>query len=364
MSLDQAGRPLESLDDHASLVAGPKRIHLTAAQKVGIAGLVAVIFLAFIWIDHGVQAKSANRSNDLALSASAAAFRPAPLLTSQDPTPPPAQPRQAGEMSPEESPLFAFGGSSGGVLPSLPLGSALTGQTETAGTGGQVVPAIATKGNDPSNAISSLLKPTEAHMNSATLLPHPDMLITKGTIIPCILQTAINTELAGFVKCVLPEAVRSTTGNVVLLDRGTTVVGEIQQGLSQGRKRVFILWDRAETPQHAIISLASPGTDDLGRTGVDGKVDNHFWSRFGSALMLSVVDGALQAGSAFAGGSGRGTGTYYNNFQSNGQQMADSALQSSINIPPTLEKKQGGTVSIFVANDIDFSSVYQLAMVK
>ncbi|NKF15269.1 TrbI/VirB10 family protein, partial [Rhizobium phaseoli] len=79
--------------------------------------------------------------------------------------------------------------------------------------------------------VSIRMKPTELQPSKATLLPHPDFMITQGTIIPCILQTAIDTNLAGYVKCVLPRDVRGTTNNVVLLDRGTTVVGEIQRGL-------------------------------------------------------------------------------------------------------------------------------------
>jgi type IV secretion system protein VirB10 len=194
----------------------------------------------------------------------------------------------------------------------------------------------------------------------AELLPHPDMMITQGTIIPCTLETAIDTQLPGYVKCVLPDDVRSTTGNVVLLDRGTTVVGEIQRGVLEGENRVFILWDRAETPEHAVITLASPGTDELGRSGATGGVDTHFWQRFGNAIMLSVIQGVLQAGTALAGNSGSGTGVAINSFTSNGDQLANTSLQNSINIPPTLEKNQGDNVAIFVARDLDFSDIYTL----
>lgn len=185
-------------------------------------------------------------------------------------------------------------------------------------------------------------------------------MVTEGTIIPCILQTAIDTSLAGYVKCVLPQDVRGTTNNVVLLDRGTTVVGEIQRGLQQGDARVFVLWDRAETPDHAMISLASPSADELGRSGLPGTVDNHFWQRFSGAMLLSVVQGAFRAASTYAGSSGGGTS--FNSVQNNGEQTADTALKATINIPPTLKKNQGDTVSIFVARDLDFSGIYQLRM--
>jgi type IV secretion system protein VirB10 len=378
--MNQSGRETDGLFDGPSLVGGTKRLQLTSWQKVGVAGLVAAIFLAFIWIDYSLHAKNADKATELGIQPNQTAFRPAPLVPAQSElqqTPEP-KPSAAHEISPAESPLFAYLGNSGASPVSLG-GAGFAGQAA-----GTIVPPFAVNSAaarnallrpssvlvsraapaDAGNALAEELKPTPLLASRAALLPHPDMLITKGTIIPCILQTAINTELAGFVKCVLPEGVRSTTGNVVLLDRGTIMVGEIQSGVAQGRDRVFLLWDRAETPQHAIIALASPGADELGRAGVSGTVDDHFWDRFGAALMFSIIDGGLQAGAAYAGSSGTGSGTYVTPLQSEGQQVANTSLQSSINIPPTLEKNQGDNVSIFVARDIDFSSVYKLRMAK
>lgn len=188
-------------------------------------------------------------------------------------------------------------------------------------------------------------------------------------MIPCVLQTAINSELAGLVVCEVPIDILGSTGNVVLLDRGTKIVGQIQNGLLQGQDRVFVVWTRAETPDHVIVTLNSPGSDELGRAGLPGAVDNHFWDRFGGALMLTLVQGGLQAGvieaAGFSGGSSnstsqQATNSFLYSAQSNGQSVAATALQNSINIPPTLTKNQGDTVSLIVAHDLDFSSVYKL----
>jgi type IV secretion system protein VirB10 len=201
----------------------------------------------------------------------------------------------------------------------------------------------------------------------ASVLQNPGMVITEGTMIPCILQTAIDSELPGLVTCVVPLDIRGSTGDVVLLDRGTKIVGQIQSGLLQGQDRVFVDWTRAETPDHVIVTLDSPGSDELGRAGLAGAVDNHFWQRFGGALMLTLVQGGLQAATIEAagqGGSGSTTQAAASGFvyagQSNGQQIANTALENSINIAPTLSKNQGDTVSLIVAHDLDFSSAYQL----
>jgi type IV secretion system protein VirB10 len=303
MSSD-SGPSVGTFDEDPLVVAGPRRIQLSQWQKVGVAGLVATVFLAFIWVDNALHAKSAARTEST-IQPNMTAFRPTPLVMPEPvEQPAPAAKSTTNEVTPAQSPILAFGGAGGAdVTAALQPGS--VGRP----TGQVVVPALETGGAAAGPAgMADKLKPTALQGAKAELLPHPDMVITKGTIIPCTLLTAINTELAGFVKCALPEAVRGTTGNVVLMDKGTTVVGEIQQGLAQGQDRVFILWDRAETPNHAILSLGSPGADELGRAGVDGAVDDHFWKRFGSAMMLSVVQGALQAGTVAAGNSSNGGG--------------------------------------------------------
>jgi type IV secretion system protein VirB10 len=85
----------------------------------------------------------------------------------------------------------------------------------------------------------------------ARRMKHPSLTIPAGIIIPCILQTAINSELIGFVDCVLPSEVRSADGTVTLLDKGTQVMGQIRSGLRRGQERLFILWTRARTPVSA-----------------------------------------------------------------------------------------------------------------
>jgi type IV secretion system protein VirB10 len=356
-----AGFP-RGVDDEGSVVSGAPGRQFTTVQKIGIAGLVLAVFLAFIWINQLNKATQQTKQPEVALSTGGAFTPPPPQATSPAPVPaslpmPATSPAPSifapsnHEMTPAESPIFAFSGGSGvaeAAAAALPAPAALT-------TGNP-----ASRPADPPSALANMLKPTVLSGAKARLLPHPDMMLTMGTMIPCTLQTAIDSQLAGYVKCVLPQDVRSTTGNVVLLDRGTTVVGEIGRGLVQGQDRVFVLWDRAETPDHAVIELSSPGTDELGRSGLPGRVNNHWWERFGSAILLSVIQGGLQTGTALAANSGSSGGTFFNSFQSNGTNISDTALQATINIPPTLEKNQGDNVAIFVAKDLDFSDVYNL----
>lgn len=189
-------------------------------------------------------------------------------------------------------------------------------------------------------------------LEHAKRLPNRHFLITAGTSIPCTLQTAMDTATPGYVSCVIGSDVYAEDGTVVLMEKGSKVLGEYRSGMRQGQSRLFVLWTRAVTPGGVAIGLASPASDPLGRAGFDGVIDTHFWARFGGALLLSVIDDSSAAVASRADPNGETVRVP--------SDAAAVALQNSINIPPSLKKAQGSEVSIFVAQDLDFSGVYAL----
>lgn len=178
-----------------------------------------------------------------------------------------------------------------------------------------------------------------------------NFLILAGATIPCVLQTALDTTTAGYVTCLIGEDVYSDNGAVVLLEKGTRVLGEYRTGMRQGQDRIFVLWTRAVTPNGIAIPLASPASDALGRAGFGGRVDTHFWDRFGAAVLLSVVD---QGSAAVADRHADAAGLR------RPSDAAGQAVQQGANILPSLRKAQGAEVAIQVAQDFDFSGVYAL----
>lgn len=209
-----------------------------------------------------------------------------------------------------------------------------------------------------SGPMSERLQPMKLTAASAGVLANRDMLITQGTMIDCVQDTRFVSAQAGLITCYAPRDTRSASGRVVLVDAGTKFVGYQQGVLAQGQPRIGVVWSRLETPKGVVIHLDSPGTGSLGETGLDGHIDTHFGARFGGAIMVSLIS---DFGSWASSRGGNNSDSI--RFDSTGdaaQDAVSTVLDNSINIPPTLYRNQGGRIGIYVARDLDFSSVYEL----
>lgn len=204
--------------------------------------------------------------------------------------------------------------------------------------------------------LSALLRPSITTAVRAQVLPTQRLLLPKGAFLDCTLETAIDSTLPGMTTCVMATDTFGVDGEVVLLERGTKLVGETRGQVQQGAARVFVLWNEARTPTGVIVPLASPGADELGRAGLPGNVDRHFWERFGAAMLISVIDGAIQTAVQT---SRSNSGTVVVNPSAT-QDVMTEVLKSTINIPPTVVKHQGDRIQVLVARDLDFRSVYEL----
>jgi type IV secretion system protein VirB10 len=352
--------------ERAEVVTG-KRIDNNPVLKRGAVALAVVAFVAFaLWSMSGERKQQGNAPTERVVIRQTTNFEPAkekvePVQVVPDvklPTPVVVEEVEEGDSlldSARRAPVMVYSGQKNttarrenndtGTSPNasyLPLDGSLMSQN--------------TQTNSDEQRFSGLLRPTRLEGSRAGTLGNRDFIVAMGTSIPCVLETALASDQPGFTSCVINRDVLSDNGRVVLMEKGTQVVGEYRGGLQRGQERLFVLWKRAKTPTGVIVALASPATDALGRAGVDGYVDTHWWERFGSALVLSIVGDAT----SYANSQLQDSDVDTQNTTSTGQQAAAIAVEQSINIPPTLLKHQGELVSIFVARDLDFSGVYRL----
>jgi type IV secretion system protein VirB10 len=204
--------------------------------------------------------------------------------------------------------------------------------------------------------LAELLRPTVTAPTRAQLLPTQRFLLPRGAFIDCTLETAIDSSLPGMTSCVTATDTFGADGKVVLLERGTRLAGETRGQVQQGMARVFVLWNEARTPGGVVVPLDSPGADELGRSGLPGEVNRHFWDRFGAAVLVSLLDGGVQA--AVQSGNHSGGTVIYDPAASQG--VLTESLKGSADIPPTIRKPNGARIQVLVARDVDFRSVYEL----
>jgi type IV secretion system protein VirB10 len=193
--------------------------------------------------------------------------------------------------------------------------------------------------------------PTSAGERSyAGRLENPSLTVPRGTIIAAVLETALNSNRPGAVRGIVSRDVRSFDGTRVLIPRGSRLYGEYAADISSGQKRALIRWQRLTRPDGVIINMDSPAADPLGRAGVRGKVNSNFLARFGPAILQSILDI----------GVGVATRSVDNDavvvaLPGSTQQITNQIQPNQVQ--PTLSVRQGTSVSVFVAQDLDFSTV-------
>jgi type IV secretion system protein VirB10 len=182
----------------------------------------------------------------------------------------------------------------------------------------------------------------------ATRFANPGSTVPKGTVIHAVLETAFDSTRAGFARAIISRDVRSFDGVRVLVPKGSKLLGEYQADLNHGQNRALVQWHRLMLPDGVMIDVDSPSTDSLGRAGVKGKVNSHFLARFGGSILQSVLDIGVQVATRKAAGDTLILGVPIG---------SQEKIAPQGDVKPTLTIKQGSSVAVLVARDLDFTSV-------
>lgn len=195
---------------------------------------------------------------------------------------------------------------------------------------------------------------------TAANLGNRSYLLARGAFIPCVLETQLISNIAGNSSCLLPQNIYSDDGKVLLLEKGSRIVGQYQSNVKAGDTRLAILWQRIKTPQGVVIDVDSPATDGVGSTGAPGFVDNHWPERIGAAFLLSLLDDVVRIEIAKHNEGAANNNTTPTATAGATKSLAEKVLDSTINIPPTLYKNRGDRLMVYVNRDLWFDSVYKV----
>ena len=211
------------------------------------------------------------------------------------------------------------------------------------------------RSDDPNTQFLAQAGSSGTDISMASSIGALKTIVAQGTFIHASLESAINSDLPGYVRASVSEPIYAEDGSAVLIPVGSRLIGEYKSGMLQGQSRIFVVWERLLTPAGISVILGSPGTDSLGVTGFGADHFNrHFWQQFGTASLLSLISaGAANSGS----NAGDSASAYREAVAGSFSQSASQSLQQQGVIPPTLTVNQGRAINIFVAKDLNFSAV-------
>ena len=182
-------------------------------------------------------------------------------------------------------------------------------------------------------------------------------VIVQGTILNAVLETAVDTELPGSMRAIVSNNVYSYDGNEILMPKGTRLIGTYNSDITIAQKRVFIVWTRAITPEGKSVTLAATGVDRLGRGGAYGNVDTRFFTRFGTAALITSIT-AIPTFIAAVSSSGNETSEAATDLASDVsddlKDQTEDVLEEYLKLPPVIHIPQGTLVKVFVNQDLYF----------
>lgn len=188
--------------------------------------------------------------------------------------------------------------------------------------------------------------------------------LKTGAVIPAVLISTINSDLAGAITAQVSQSVYdSTTGNFVLIPQGSKLFGQYANDVKFGQDRLYVAWQRVLFPDGSSITLGDmAGSDMSGQSGFSDQVNNHYFRTFGSAFLMSLITGGM----TYSVDKLNNTTEDNSNLRSeitvalaqNMGQASMKLLEKHLNVAPTITIRNGYKFNIIAMKDIVFDAPY------
>jgi type IV secretion system protein VirB10 len=274
----------------------------------------------------------------MAMPPQPAAAPPAPMLSAEPvrAQPQPLLPAQPSQNTPPPPPARTASG------PALMIDNSTT----ASGNGSGATPGAATASGGGDAASGGKIAGARV---GAGVLASRTLTVPQGTLIPAILETALDSTLPGLARAVVSSDIRGFDGTRILIPRGSRLIGEYAANVDSGQNRMLVNWLRLIRPDGATIAIGSPAADPVGTGGVRARVNSHFFERFSGAILQSALDVGVNLASRSA-----------NSSLVVALPGSTSAFRQSVTpnqVRPTLKVKPATSISVFVARDLDFTGI-------
>jgi type IV secretion system protein VirB10 len=234
----------------------------------------------------------------------------------------------------------------------------------------------------------SRYKRTSAKQLQASRIGDLANTVAQGKMLEAVLETAINTDVPGKTRAIVVRDIYAEAGKKVLIPRGSRLIGQYAAKVERGQKRLAIAWQRIIRPDGVDLFLDGEGfgigTDDLGRSGSEGIVDNRYFEVLYNAVMLSTAKVAWSKaaenvtktgqsltttttaadGSKTVTDSGSATQDAIKDANDKIGQAVDDVAGTGMKTQPTIYIDQGTRLKVFVNQDLVFPSNYNQSMIQ
>lgn len=208
-------------------------------------------------------------------------------------------------------------------------------------------------------ASGSVRSPAVVDASGATPLPGGSphepggALLLAGAVIEASLVTGIRSDLPGPVLGLITTDVYDTrTGRVLLIPKGSRLLGTHTGQIAQGQSRLQVVWTRLIFPDGRSIPLEDQTASDAqGYAGLEDRTDSRWGERLRSAALttlLSVSSAAVDADEedrlarAIRSGATGGVDT-----------LGRGLVERGLSIPPRLTIRPGFAFRIILTQDLD-----------
>ncbi|MBN9149706.1 MULTISPECIES: TrbI/VirB10 family protein [unclassified Nitrobacter] len=181
--------------------------------------------------------------------------------------------------------------------------------------------------------------------------PASPYVLQAGAVISAALITGIRSDLPGQITAQVTENIYdSPTGRILLVPQGTRIIGQYDNNVQFGQRRVLLVWNRLILPNgRSIVLERQPSTDTQGYAGLEDGIDYHWWDlakAAGLSTLLSVgAELAVDDDDRLLRAIRKGGQDTINDA---GQQI----IRRQLNVPPTLTIRPGFPVRIVVTRDL------------
>ena len=190
----------------------------------------------------------------------------------------------------------------------------------------------------------------------------PEYTLAPGaTKLPCVIETAINSDVEGYFTAKVSTNVYDTaTGRHLLVPQGSTILGHDQSStLLYGNERLPTVSLTLALPDGRSVDLGqAPVTDQQGIAGLTGRVDQHFWRLFGAVFIGGALRGgqqAIQTGIAQAGPLGNVAG----GIAATGSQAGQQRIGRALDTRPTIEVGAGQLCNVLLTKPLSLPAMWQ-----